>query len=101
MTLLMGALAFLHDEGPNRDVDVLNIYRDGGSSVSPSVVVVGIAAAFLASVSALTGAVLNAGRGEMIFTWCLFFVAGTVQWFGLVPSLWKRLRRTRGATAPP
>ena len=45
-----------------------------------------IVAGFLTGLNALTGAVLNVGRGEIIFMWCVFFVAGTLQWFAVCRS---------------
>ena len=73
-------------QGPNRDVDVVLYVLMGVLSFPTSVVVVIIAAGFLAGLNALTGAVLNVGRREIAFIWCVFLVAGTFQWFAVVPG---------------
>jgi hypothetical protein len=91
--LLISALVF-YDAGPNRDVDVVLYVLMGVLSIPTSVVVVIIAAGFLAGLNALTGAVLNVGRGEIVFIWVVFLVAGTVQWFAMVPWLRGRLARS-------
>jgi hypothetical protein len=90
--ILISALV-LNDAGPNRDVDVVLYVLMGVLSFPTSVVVVIIAAGFLAGLKALTGAVLNVGRGEIVFIWVVFLVAGTVQWFAMVPWLYRRLAR--------
>jgi len=97
--ILISALV-LYDAGPNRDVDVVLYVLMGVLSFPTSVVVVIIAAGFLAGLNALTGAVLNVGRGEIVFIWVVFVVAGTVQWFAMVPWLYRRLARAvRGQQA--
>jgi hypothetical protein len=91
--LLITALAF-YDTGPNRDVDVVLYVLMGVLSFPASVVVVIIAAGFLAGLNALTGAVLNVGREEIVFIWFVFLVAKFVQWFAMVPWPYSRLARS-------
>jgi|GEM_PF-1148789 hypothetical protein len=38
---------------------------------------------------------LPSGRMGMFFFWSLFFVAGYVQWFVLIPALWARIKMRR------
>lgn len=80
----------------NSDADVLLAYGMLGLSF-PIGLVVSIAAGFLGRIDyELTGHISAVSYSSIIMNWLVFFVVGYMQWFMLVPQLWRRWKAKRG-----
>ena len=99
LALLASLLAY--DGKPNSDADLLLGYAMLTLSF-PLGLVLAAALSLLGQIAyAITGYVFTTSYASIAVTWLLFFIAGYLQWFVLLPWLWRKWKAKRtGSTAP-
>ena len=81
---------YAFDGRPNSDAEEVLIILMFILSVPASFVVGAIAVGVAFSFERLMHSPLQTSRLEMLLTWGLFFAAGYVQWFTLLPRAWSK-----------
>ncbi len=88
---------YVFDGKPNSDSEEVLIVLMFILSFPPSFVAGAIAVAVAFGSERLLHAPLHTSRIEMLFVWSLFFAAGYLQWFTLLPRVWSKWRNRHGA----
>ncbi len=81
---------YVFDGRPNSDSEEVLIILMFILSLPASFVAGAFAVAVVFGSERLLHAPLHTSRLEMLFVWSLFFVAGYLQWFMLVPPAWSK-----------
>lgn len=100
---LLALLASLvaYDGTPNSDADLLLAYAMLSLSF-PSGLVIAISLGLLGQIAyAITGYVFTTSYASIAVDWLIAFVAGYVQWFVLLPWLWRKWNAKRASGAAP
>lgn len=99
LALLVSLVAY--DGKPNSDADLLLGYAMLTLSF-PLGLVLAAGLSLLAQVAhAATGYVFQTSYASIVVTWLVFFVAGYMQWFVLLPWLWRKRKAKRAGGAAP
>lgn len=83
------------DRGENRDIDIVLAWVMMTLSFPASVICAMLYGALFFMLESVFAIQVGSGRGEMVATWVGLFAAGFVQWFYLVPYLWRKCQRLR------
>lgn len=84
------ASLIIYDGKPNSDADLVLGYAMLALSF-PLGFVISVAANLLGQIAyATAGYVFTTNYVSIIVTWFIFFIAGYVQWFVLLPWLWRK-----------
>jgi hypothetical protein len=87
----------IYDGKPNSDAEEVLIIPMFILSVPASFVAGTIDVGVAFSVERLMHSPLHTTRLEMLFTWGLFFAAGYIQWFTLLPRAWSKWQMRKRA----
>ena len=98
--LVLLASIVTYDGKPNSDAEVLLAYGMLGLSFPSSLVVAATASMVGQAVYSQTGHFLTTSYTLIIATWFVFFAVGYLQWFVLLPWLWRKWKAKRSASAP-
>jgi hypothetical protein len=99
LVLLVTLVAY--DGTPNSDAEILLGYAMLALSF-PSGLIIAIAYGLLGRVIyAVSGHVFTTSYASIIVVWLIFSIAGYLQWFVLLPLLWRRLKARREGGATP
>lgn len=90
-----------YDGKPNSDADLLLGYAMLALSF-PLGLAIAVALGLLGKVAyATTGYVFTTSYMSIAVTWLVFFAAGYLQWFVLLPWLWRKWKARRAQSATP
>jgi hypothetical protein len=98
--LCLAVLAYCQyafDGKPNSDAEEVLIILMLILSIPASFVAGAIAVGVAFSFERLMHSPLQTTRLEMLFTWALFFAAGYIQWFTLLPRAWSKWQMRKRA----
>jgi hypothetical protein len=90
-----------YDGKPNSDADLLLAYAMLALSF-PLGLVIAAAASLLGQIAyTMAGYVFTTSYASIIVTWLVFLAAGYVQWFLLLPWLWRKWKARQARSAAP
>ena len=99
LALLVSLVAY--DGKPNSDADLLLGYAMLTLSFPLGLVLAAASSLLGQIVYAATGHIFTTSYASLVVTWLVFFIAGYLQWFVLLPWLWRKwkARQAGGPTS--